>query len=127
SSLRRFENMVMTSLSVPRNAQTGAALRFSATFQQVVFVTNNRTTVRVAVPQARKPVNLGNLQNQQCFVNKVWVDPKHHVWFDDTSWWQTANPLPPPDVNTWQIVRSKKITKRPAAKDTILVTFKMAK
>lgn len=60
TSLRTYEDMVLTSLSVPRGARTGHALRFMATFVQVQLVTNLRTTVRVAVPRAAKKVNLGN-------------------------------------------------------------------
>lgn len=59
SSLQSWDNMVMTSLSIPRDSQTGNALRFSATFQQVIFVTNNRVTVRVSAPQNGPSQNLG--------------------------------------------------------------------
>ncbi len=50
TSLKRFESMALTQLEIPRDAETGNALRFSATFQQIVIVTNNRTTIRVASP-----------------------------------------------------------------------------
>lgn len=50
TSLKRFESMALTQLEIPRDAETGMALRFSATFQQITIVTNNRTTIRVASP-----------------------------------------------------------------------------
>ncbi len=59
TSLAVFENMALTSLSVPRNAQNGEALRFKAVFKQIRFITNLRTTVRVAVPRAATKKELG--------------------------------------------------------------------
>jgi hypothetical protein len=53
TSLGRYENMELQSLSAPRDARTGKALRFRATFKQVTFVTNKRTTVRTAAPRSR--------------------------------------------------------------------------
>lgn len=46
TSLGTFENMALQSLSVPRDGDTGDALRFTAVFQQIVTVTNKR--VRMA-------------------------------------------------------------------------------
>lgn len=53
TSLQIFDNMAMIGLSIPRASDNGDALRFSATFQQIRFVTNERTTIRVAVPRAK--------------------------------------------------------------------------
>lgn len=50
TSLDRFENMVLTRLTVPRNAQTSGGLTFEVTFKEVVIVENLRVTVRVATP-----------------------------------------------------------------------------
>lgn len=50
-SLSTWESMAMTSLSIPRDADTGHALAFTATFKQVVVITNNRTTVNVSPPR----------------------------------------------------------------------------
>jgi hypothetical protein len=47
TALRDYEDMVMTSLSVPRDAKTGEALRFTATFRHVRLVKNKSTTVTV--------------------------------------------------------------------------------
>lgn len=60
TELKTYENMFMESLSVPRDKETGEALRFSAKFKQGKFIKNERTTVRVAVPRAAKKVNRGN-------------------------------------------------------------------
>lgn len=60
TSLRSYENMMLQSLRVPRSAENGEALRFTATFVQVVIVTNLRTVVRVADPRGNKKVNGGN-------------------------------------------------------------------
>ncbi len=59
TSLQLFENMVLTSLSVPRSVGTGDALRFTATFVQIQLVTTERTVVRVRERGAKK-VDLGN-------------------------------------------------------------------
>jgi len=60
TSLGTFANMAMVSMSVPRNAQNGESLRFKVTFKQIKFVTNSRTTIRVAVPRAAAKKDLGN-------------------------------------------------------------------
>ena len=45
SQLRRYENMVLKSLSVPVDAKTGQALRFTATLKEVTIVSNKETSV----------------------------------------------------------------------------------
>lgn len=47
TELEAYENMVMRSLDVPRDARTGDALRFTAQFQQVRLVSNLTTTETV--------------------------------------------------------------------------------
>lgn len=59
TSLDIFENMVMSSLAFPRDSKSGNALTFTAGFKQIRFITNNRTTVKVAIPQAAAKRNLG--------------------------------------------------------------------
>lgn len=59
TTLQTFDSMVMTNLEVPRDAKTGKALRFTATFQQVTLVTNLRTTIRVATPSVANKPNFG--------------------------------------------------------------------
>lgn len=60
TALQTYKNMVMTSLSIPLSRETGKALRFNATFQQVEIVTNNRTTTRTATPGTSKKKDLGD-------------------------------------------------------------------
>lgn len=50
SSKGVFKNMLMTSLEFPAEGAEPHQLHFRAQFKQVNFVTNNRTTVRVATP-----------------------------------------------------------------------------
>lgn len=50
TTLKRYDSMVMTNLEIPRDASTGAVLHFTATFEQVIIVTNNRLFIRVASP-----------------------------------------------------------------------------
>lgn len=85
TTLKSFDNMVMTGLSVPRDATTGAALRFSATFQQVIFVTNQRTTVRTATPSNGVQKDLGNKQPGKTKIIQAQTDPGDGVWFDVTA------------------------------------------
>lgn len=57
---RTYESMVITSLVVPRNASTGDAVRFTATFKQVVIVKNRLTTGVIAKePKAKPKVSRG--------------------------------------------------------------------
>ena len=60
TSLRRYENMGLERFSVPKDKDTGDALRFSAFFVQLELVTNERTTVRVSIPRGQRKVNRGN-------------------------------------------------------------------
>lgn len=60
TSLRTYENMMLRSLSIPRSATNGDALRFTATFVQIIIVENERTLVRVSVPRASNKTNKGN-------------------------------------------------------------------
>lgn len=51
TGLKIYESMVLRSLSIPQDAETGQALKFRATFVQVKIVENKRTFVRVATSQ----------------------------------------------------------------------------
>jgi hypothetical protein len=60
TGLRVYEDMVMTSLLVPRDARTGEALRFTASFKQIRLVKNKTTTQVVAKePKAKGKAKLG--------------------------------------------------------------------
>lgn len=58
TSLGTFERMALVSLSMPRTKDTGEALHFTATFQQIQVVTNKRVRVRTANRRGTKR-NLG--------------------------------------------------------------------
>lgn len=60
TSLRKYDNMVLQSISIPRDATTGDALRFRAQFIQIVLVTNARTVIRTAEPGGKKKTDQGN-------------------------------------------------------------------
>jgi hypothetical protein len=57
TSLREYQNMVMTSLDVPRDARGGHALRFTASFKSVRLVQTQSTTIlqRREEPRLRAP------------------------------------------------------------------------
>ena len=55
TSIRTYENMALQSLTIPVDASTGAALRFTAVFKQIIIVTNLRTTVRTTVLRTASP------------------------------------------------------------------------
>ncbi len=50
TTLKTYENMQMTGCTIPIEAETGEALKFSCTFQQALFVSNARAIVRTASP-----------------------------------------------------------------------------
>lgn len=49
TSLGTFERMALLSLSIPRDAKTGDALHFTAQFQQIQVVSNNRIRTRTSL------------------------------------------------------------------------------
>jgi hypothetical protein len=57
---RTYPRMVLEGLTIPRTSSTGDALEFRATFKEVRLVTNERTTIPVAVPKAAKKRNFGS-------------------------------------------------------------------
>lgn len=60
TSLGTHESMMLVKLGIPRRAEDGESLRFSVSFRVAEFVENERTVVRIAVPQQAKRVNRGN-------------------------------------------------------------------
>lgn len=54
-----YKNVVMEMLAIPVDAETGAALRFRATFRQIEIVEVVRKVVKVAVPRSNKKQKLG--------------------------------------------------------------------
>lgn len=59
-----YDNMMIQSIGETITPDTGDSATFKVTFKQVVFVTNNRTTVQVAVPRAKKKNDKGNKPNK---------------------------------------------------------------
>ncbi|MBA3841174.1 MAG: hypothetical protein H0X39_00885 [Actinobacteria bacterium] len=59
TSIRTYENMALQTLEIPVDASTGAAFRFSATFKQIIIVTNVRTTIRTATKRTASPSGQG--------------------------------------------------------------------
>jgi hypothetical protein len=53
TELKRYDNMVMTSLEMPRDAEIGEAIHFTATFEQIRFVQTQ--TVRLQPPKTGAP------------------------------------------------------------------------
>jgi D-ribose pyranose/furanose isomerase RbsD len=45
TSLDVYDDMVMTSLSIPKDSKTGDALRFTATFQQIIKITTQNVPI----------------------------------------------------------------------------------
>lgn len=60
TSLATYKSMALQSFNVPREAGNGDALRFRASFKEVLLVTNERTTVRVSTPRANGKRKRGN-------------------------------------------------------------------
>lgn len=118
SSRGIFENMVLKSLSIPRDASTGDAIVFRAMFQQITIVDNERNK-RVAIPIAQtggaktkptaKPTalptgkttpgsNVGPFEGTRhhTFIYRngnrvnVWFDPAIGFWRE--SWYETLAP-----------------------------------
>jgi len=60
TSLKTYDNMILVSLSVPRNSRQGTALYFTAQFKLIKFVKNKTTTVTVTrEPRGKGKVDTG--------------------------------------------------------------------
>jgi hypothetical protein len=71
TSLNTFENMALTSLTIPKSKDVGSALHFTASFQQIQIVTNKRVQLRVAVPIGRGAKNLGPLPSTTRLIRSI--------------------------------------------------------
>jgi len=67
---RFYENMILQTLGENVAVDNGDAYRFKATFKQMNFITNNRTTVKVAVPKAKKKNDKGELSAKDANAGK---------------------------------------------------------
>ena len=89
TSLRTYNNMVMSACSIPREAKDGESVTFTCTFDFVRQITNERTTVRVAAPIAAAPLNKGPLASKNDDLVPRMVDQNDGAWYD-------------PDINGWR-------------------------
>lgn len=75
-----YDDMILEKLEVPRDRETGFALKFKAKFKQIIVAVNKRTLVRVAtrvaVPSAAKKKDLGNKGPGSGTYKTVFVDGK---------------------------------------------------
>ncbi|HEY1814902.1 MAG TPA: hypothetical protein VGG74_21290 [Kofleriaceae bacterium] len=55
TALKSYDNMALQNLEIPRDTTTGEALRFTATFVQIVIVTTTRALVRTTVARTARP------------------------------------------------------------------------
>lgn len=112
TSLKLYESMVMESLVIPRDADTGEALRFTATFKEVIIVENRRSrvAVRTATPGGKTKKKLGMkpalkfdaqqatywcLEDQQVFVRPEDFDAARRVQSSSTpELWTNYRQLP---------------------------------
>lgn len=59
TSTRTYDNMIMQTLNIPKDAKTGNALVFTAVFKEVIIVANDRALVPVASPELGNKTHLG--------------------------------------------------------------------
>ncbi|HEY1815558.1 MAG TPA: hypothetical protein VGG74_24590 [Kofleriaceae bacterium] len=55
TALKSYDNMALQNLEIPRDSTTGEALRFTATFVQIVIVTTTRASVRTTAVRTSRP------------------------------------------------------------------------
>lgn len=76
-SFGTFDAMCLEKFSPSRDRTTGKALKFTATFRKLKIVQNQRTTIRVAIPNGGRRTNLGFKSGQ--FVKGKLVLWRHGV------------------------------------------------
>src|SRR5262249_37783249 len=59
TSVRSYKNMILTDLSVPRDASTGDALQFTATFKEIRIVETKQRKIVTAKPSGQKKKSVG--------------------------------------------------------------------
>lgn len=60
TSARTYKQVVLQNWSEREDAKSGDACRFRASFKEIRIVTTDREVVQVALPRAKRKVNLGN-------------------------------------------------------------------
>lgn len=73
TNLRTYQNMLLESLEIPLDAETGHAFVATATFREVVIVENRRVFVDVAEPRGARKRSLGSRGARE--VGGVGTDP----------------------------------------------------
>jgi hypothetical protein len=84
TSLGEYADMVLSDLSLPVDATTGDALRFSVSFTQILFVSNERAIVQVSDPNAQKKRNLGAKPAQEEVTDVEDVKKHSSVWYNNS-------------------------------------------
>lgn len=84
TTIKTYPQVLLESLAVAVNEETGAALSFNAVFKILRLVTNARTTVRVAAPSNAGQVKQGNKPTTTTTLVNRLVDPSTGAWFDPT-------------------------------------------
>lgn len=59
TKLRAYQNMILKSLTVPRDSKTGDVLRFQATFQRIRIAQNKAVDLPIKEPQHKPKTNKG--------------------------------------------------------------------
>lgn len=59
TTLKVYDRMVLTSLVIPKDKDTGKSLRFTATFQELRIASTTRAVVRTSTPRARRKRDRG--------------------------------------------------------------------
>ena len=102
TTLKVYENMIMESLSFPRDSKTGAALRFNATFKQVIIVDNRRAFIRTAVPRAQSKRKRGHKQAKAVIGYSVYLCVRDVVGFvKPTDFWNVRDANANASPKTW--------------------------
>ena len=76
---KAYDNMMIQTIGETIDSDTGDSFKFTVTLKQITYVTNNRTTVRVAVPRAKKKNDKGNKGNKDAKA----VPEKNTSWAKD--------------------------------------------
>jgi len=59
TGLKQYKSMILKTLVIPRNVDTGRALRFNATFQEVIIVESSIVAITASNKQFQKKTEIG--------------------------------------------------------------------
>jgi hypothetical protein len=115
TEIRTYPLMVLSGLSIPRDAKTGRALRFTAKFVEVEIANNERTRVRVAslgTPGGKSkfagpPVEVIGAGPSKVTTKSgkpaVWNSKKGRYEYADKAGTSTGQPVPTTDLSTFTV------------------------